>query len=410
MDIIFLNGKMPNNEKKEILKNTKGEFQFAAEILQERIINCLSNRENIRLKTLSAPFINSYPFGYKKLYYKASKKTSKENYVSFFNLWGIRNISRMVSLKKRITQIYDKNKETYILVYSPHVPFLETARYLKRKYSNIKIILILPDLPQFVSLGNNKSNVYKILKKYDIKKFYKLSNKFDGYILLTESMNEFVNTKKEKPYMIMEGIVSNNYINTIEKNRRKEKNANITIVYTGTLHEKFGIKKLIDSFLKIEEKNRKLIICGSGDSENYVKESLNKDTRISFLSQVSNKEAKQIQNKADILINCRQNIESFTKYSFPSKNLEYLSTGNPVIAYMLDGIPNEYKEVLYVPKNDTEEELINTINKVSNMTEDEINKYRDKVENFLLNKTETRVGERIVDFLSRMRDDTNYEK
>lgn len=410
MDIIFLNGKMPNNEKEEILKNTKGEFQFAAEILQERIINSLSNRENICLKILSAPFVNSYPFGYKKLYYKVSRNTSRENYVNFFNLWGVRNISRMISLKKRITQIYDKNKETYILVYSPHVPFLEVACYLKRKYLNIKIVLILPDLPQFISLGNNKSIIYKLLKKYDIKKFYKLSNKFDGYILLTESMNEFVNKTKEKPYMIMEGIVSNNYIDTIEKNRMREKNDNVTIVYTGTLHEKFGVKKLIDSFLKVKDKNRKLIICGSGDSENYVKESLNKDARISFLSQVSNKEAKIIQNKADILINCRQNTECFTKYSFPSKNLEYLSTGNPVIAYMLDGIPNEYKEVLFIPKNNTEEELINTINKVSNMTLDEINKYREKVEKFLLNKTEARVGKKIVEFLSRMGDGIDYEK
>ena len=38
-------------------------------------------------------------------------------------------------------------------------------------------------------------------------------------------------------------------------------------------------------------------------------------------------------------VNPRQNNEEFTKYSFPSKTMEYLASGVPVVAYKLDGIP-----------------------------------------------------------------------
>ena len=50
---------------------------------------------------------------------------------------------------------------------------------------------------------------------------------------------------------------------------------------------------------------------------------------------------------ADVLVNPRPNNEEYTKYSFPSKNIEYLMTGKPVVAYMLDGMPAHYKKFLY---------------------------------------------------------------
>lgn len=53
-----------------------------------------------------------------------------------------------------------------------------------------------------------------------------------------------------------------------------------------------------------------------------------------------------ISKNADVLVNPRQNDDEYTKYSFPSKNIEYLMTGNAVMAYMLDGIP-EIQIILY---------------------------------------------------------------
>jgi hypothetical protein len=58
--------------------------------------------------------------------------------------------------------------------------------------------------------------------------------------------------------------------------------------------------------------------------------------------------AKEYIDMADVLVNPRPNNEEYTKYSFPSKNIEYLMTGKPVVGYMLDGMPPIYKEFMFV--------------------------------------------------------------
>ena len=48
-------------------------------------------------------------------------------------------------------------------------------------------------------------------------------------------------------------------------------------------------------------------------------------------------------------VNPRPGAADFTRYSFPSKTLEYLDAGKPVLAYRNDGIPPEYDEhLLYI--------------------------------------------------------------
>jgi glycosyltransferase involved in cell wall biosynthesis len=50
--------------------------------------------------------------------------------------------------------------------------------------------------------------------------------------------------------------------------------------------------------------------------------------------------------RADFMLNPRDPSWPGTPYSFPSKLLEYLTTGKPIISTRLPGIPAEYFEVL----------------------------------------------------------------
>ena len=49
--------------------------------------------------------------------------------------------------------------------------------------------------------------------------------------------------------------------------------------------------------------------------------------------------------------------ELFTQYSFPSKTIEYMSTGTPVLMQQLPGMPQEYCNYIYLYEEDTEESL-----------------------------------------------------
>lgn len=143
------------------------------------------------------------------------------------------------------------------------------------------------------------------------------------------------------------------------------------ILYAGTLHEKFGVMNLVKAFQLIDAPDYRLVICGIGDSADAIRKAAEKDSRISFLGQLPRAEVLEWQKRVTVLVNPRQNNEDFVKYSFPSKILEYLSSGTPVVAYKLDGIPAEYDRYIQYVEDDSIETLMNKLIGVCELAEEE---------------------------------------
>ena len=74
---------------------------------------------------------------------------------------------------------------------------------------------------------------------------------------------------------------------------------------------------------------------------------------------------------ATLLVNPRLSDEEYTKYSFPSKNLEYMLYEKPVLVFKLPGIPNEYDEVLNYFRSNEPEKMAQDIMKICTLTESE---------------------------------------
>ena len=98
MKVLFICGFFNEIEEKNIVRDSIGNIHYSANLLQQRIIQGF-NKNDISLEIVSAPFVGTYPKEYKKIFFKAA---SNEKFVSFFNVWGIRNIFRYTSLKKYI--------------------------------------------------------------------------------------------------------------------------------------------------------------------------------------------------------------------------------------------------------------------------------------------------------------------
>lgn len=405
MKVLFLGGVFDENMEKEILKKSKGTVHYAANKLQWNLIDGLLQIKSIDLEILSAPLIGSYPKDYsdisivgKNTFYKNKVKS---NYVNFNNIWGYKSISRKKSLIKNIRDFaLDKHNNKSIIIYSPHTPFLQAAVYAKALDHSIHICLVVPDLPQFMNLNEKRSIMYDILKGIDVGIFNKNSKYVDSFVLLTEPMKDVLNVGK-RPFTVIEGVVSAE--NSINNEMINTDNI-MTVVYTGTLNKKFGVVNLVKAFHKVRAKNVYLKICGRGDSEDIIKEYASKDNRIKFLGQLSNEEAVKLQKKATVLVNPRQNNEEFTKYSFPSKNMEYLLTGRPVIAYKLDGIPDEYDNYFYYIDDDSIESLTKLIEKVLAMSEEDRIKFGDVARCFVLReKNNYKASKKIIDMIQESR-------
>ena len=346
MKVLFLCGVFAKENEQEVIKHSKRAVEFSANVFQERMIRGLEEL-SIDFDVISAPFIGSYPNASDLRFFGGFTQTQSTcKYVDFNNIWGIRNISRAMALKKEVRAFaQSKDEEKLIVVYSPHTPFLAAASFAKKFDSNIRICLVVPDLPQYMNLNSKVSFLYRVGKFFDIAKFMKLNRWVDSYVLLTEAMKEKLDTKG-KPYIVREGIISSEMLCPQSKTVHEEENR--LVVYTGKLNQRFGVCNLVDAFTTLENSTYRLILCGTGDAQKYAMNQAENDSRIRVLGQVTPEEASQWVAKADVLVNPRQNNEEYTKYSFPSKNIEYLSSGNPVVAYMLDGMAKEYSEIFYI--------------------------------------------------------------
>lgn len=369
--MLFLGGPFPQEMESNILANSKGAVHYAANKFQWNFIDGFMTIKDLDLQVLSAPFVGTFPKEYKTLFVKGFRNSYKNavscEYVSFCNLWGYRNFSRKNSLIRQIKHfVSGKEKGKVIIVYSPHTPFLQAAVYAKKRDPSIHICLIVPDLPEYMNLFAKKSLAYRLMKKIDIRMFEKCAGHVDSFVLVTRQMKEKL-AVGDRPFVVVEGTVnmpenlSDPIFNASGDKQR--------IVYAGTLKQKFGILNLVEAFHTIKNPNLELLICGRGDTEDVIMQLAKKDSRIQLLGQISAEESATLIASATLLINPRQNNEEYTKYSFPIKTMEYLLSGIPLIAYELDGMPEDYKDHIYFVEDDSIEALSRKIIEVLNLPE-----------------------------------------
>jgi len=167
-------------------------------------------------------------------------------------------------------------------------------------------------------------------------------------------------------------------------------------LYTGTLNPQFGIVTLLEAFSQIRDPALKLMICGFGEAEEQILQMQKTDPRIIYLGKVDRKAVLPLQRGATVLVNPRQNNEEFTKYSFPSKTMEYLASGVPVVAYKLDGIPDEYDAYLNYVEDNSAESLAKTLTQICNMDETARKEMGKRGAEFVLENKNARVQTRRI--------------
>jgi glycosyltransferase involved in cell wall biosynthesis len=363
-DIVFLGGLFPEESKLEIINNSIGQIDNAANNLQWSLVRGLDCNIKRPIKIINSLYIGAYPNRYKKLFvtdYEFShSNNTKDINVGFLNLLLFKHLSRIVSVKPYLKNwaLNSADRPKVIIAYAMTNVFMALLKYIKITFPDIITIVVVPDLPEYSDTTNNTGVTYKALKILGVKHIKSCINYIDGFVLLTKQMAASLKISERK-MVVIEGISESKEVASFPSCIF---NSNlINIVYTGTLNERYGILNLLKAFMLIDKKNYRLVLCGAGDSEKKIVEMARFDERIIFKGQLQKNEIVSIQKNATVLVNPRQNNEEFTKYSFPSKNMEYLSSGRPLIAYKLDGIPDEYDAYIYYVHGNSVEDLSNRI-------------------------------------------------
>lgn len=405
LDVLFLGKLFPREKEQEIKNKMKTGMQDAANALQWNIIDGFEENDFGEMKIINYLPVDAYPNGYpdkfieKFTFQHTEKYKSDDINVGCCNIFGIKRFINSLYFRKYIKKWArkDNGKQKVLLCYTANSMFLGLAKLAKKIDKNIIVGCIIADIPEFAT-AREVTGLKKIYHTYQVKKCASLYGLVDKFILLTKQMAQKLEIKS--PFIVVEGIATTDDTPYDEKFAEQYKNEKY-ILYSGTLNYKFGIKTLLDAFQKIDDENVKLVICGFGEAEQLIKERQKEDKRIEFLGRVDRTRVLALQKNATVLVNPRQNNEEFTKYSFPSKNLEYLSSGVPVIAYKLDGIPDEYDGYIIYPEDDSEESLAKEIRKICSLSDEDRIALGERAKNFVFdNKNKVRQAQRIIDFFN----------
>ena len=337
-------GIYPKEEEAEIVSRSKKGRQDAANRLQWKFIKGFDDA-TIPISIINAPYIGTFPYGYKDVIYRGGKFShcadANDYSVSFINLPFLSSYSKFLSTKKQILKWLDQKRETKkaVILYAMNSYMGRCAKYIKKVAPEVKVCMIVPDLPEYAYNTNNRSVFYRFFINNEINQSYRFLQYIDCFVGLTEQMHNRLDPGK--PFCVVDTIMDNaRPAVTLDKYVKNKK----IITYTGTLSFNYGIKDLLEAFMKVHNPDLQLFICGSGhlNEETFLKECAAKDARIIYGGLLSYDEVCRVQRDSFVLVNPRKNDSDYTSYSFPSKVAEYMSTGIPVLIFKLDGITEDY--------------------------------------------------------------------
>lgn len=273
----------------------------------------------------------------KNVYYTKEKKNRIKKFV--YKLIELRNYFVLTDLRKALNEFKPDVVHTNNLFnMSPYV-----LKYIKK--NNIKIVHTIRDywfMCPHSTLLNNKSEICEnasfLCKIY--RNYYRYLSKFADVVTAPSNFTLDLLIKngyfKNSKAICVSNAIDFNEEEVIKNISKREKNDNVEVnfLFIGNLHKSKGIEYLIETFKSINNKNIKLIICGKGQLEHYVKQAALADKRIIYKGAVYETDKKNVLLESDVLI-----IPSIWYEPFGRVIIEAYKYGMPVIGTDMGGIP-----------------------------------------------------------------------
>ena len=218
------------------------------------------------------------------------------------------------------------SNEFVIVTDTVRLSILKAARKIADEY-NVKIVGMLTDNPDNLSYGKKAISI--AIKRN--------ARELDGYLSLTDGLVDVFN--EEKPSYVFEGLVDSPDV-------FKKDPIYDYYFFCGSLYERYGVKTLVDAFHESSIKS-KLIVAGSGPLAKYIEKLSYDDYRILYLPQLPREKILGYERNAIVNINPRPLDLKLDRESVPSKLIEYLSNGAPILSTKYPKLYGPFKDDLY---------------------------------------------------------------
>ncbi len=327
----------------------------------------------------------------KRLWFGSEKETEEGiafSYVPFVNYPVLRNLFVFFGVFFCVLFSSFKRKNTAVICDALNI-VATLAALMASTVRGFKTVGIVTDVPCYFS---NMENI-PLYQKLNLA----IMRKFKGYLLLTEQMSDIVNPKK-RPYIVLEGHADESMANV--QNILEEKAKKRICMYAGSLKKIYGIENLVLGFINAGIPDTELHIYGNGDYVEDLKELSKQYDNVKYLGIAPNNEIVEAELRATLLVNPRPTNEEYTKYSFPSKNMEYMASGTPVLTTRLPGMPQDHEDYVFFIEEETSKGISDALKKVFENSDEYLHDFGSNAKAFIiLNKNNKIQASKVIDFM-----------
>lgn len=389
------------NKYKELFSNSISKPGQQSQKYHRLLLKGLSANTNFKVNVISKLPVNNK--NYKGIFLKKDyEKAGEVNfyYLPFLNLPILKNI---FSFFYTLFYLLKKSNKNTVIIGDILNITTSIANLITGKFKGVKTVGIVTDIPSYLISSNHirrKNILYKFKNRFTAAFNEYLLQKFDSYVFLTENMNTLINLKN-KPYIVLEGHVDVNM--ELVQNNLEEKYDKKVCMYTGSLKSIYGIKMLTQAFINANVESSELHIYGDGDFKEELMLISKENKNIKYLGVKLNEYIVKEQLKASLLINPRPTNQEYTKYSFPSKNMEYMVSGTPTLTTNLPGMPKEYRDYVYLIEDETLGGLTAVLREVLLKPKKELYELGKKSKEFVLKEKNNIVqAAKIIEMIKKM--------
>lgn len=381
MKILYISSLSSRRLIESIYKITNQDPGFAVQKFN-RLVALGIKRNGVNIKIYSNPPINRIT-GRRWV----SVPTENENgltfnYIGSLNIPLIKDFCVFLSTFWEVFRFGLFSKSEKAVVCDVLAISMNLGAVLAAKLTGIRIVGVVTDMPgMMVELSSKKGRT--TLSRHIITTINRsYLGSYSHYVFLTEQMNDVIN-KHNRPYIVMEALCDSTLHN---ETNHPSKVIPIMVMYAGSLNAKYGLKMLVEGFRKVKRDDIKLVLYGSGPYVEELLEVVKEDSRIEYRGIAPNEEVVREQFKATLLVNPRPTTEEFTKYSFPSKNMEYMASGTPLLTTKLPGMPKDYYPYIYLFEEESVEGYACTLERILDFSSDELFEKGRIAKQFVLEK------------------------
>ena len=363
MKIIYFTTSQDEKDYRSFMKIWKIPLNSSNQNFHNKFIRSLSIKNTIDVISVR-PFSRSKTRQKKLL---AENKTDGNINWHYLKRGGGR-IMRTISITPQVKKIFRSldTKDSIIITDTINPSVVRSVEQINKKYK-LPVLGVCTDSPSNIS-GTKRSYTLYLLSK---------TNNYSGYICLTEGLKNLFNPNN-RPSYVFEGLVEEREFAKFDENVKPY------FFFGGALMQRYGIYNLIDAFKELNNSSIDLYICGHHGDKAKIKDEIKGNNNIKFLGLLPMNKVLEYEYNAIASINPRPFSEDLDRFSIPSKTLEYMSMGRPVISVRNTILMEKFPNDVIWAQSSNKENLIKAMKAVLSMTEVERENMGEETKNRVL--------------------------